>query len=169
VPTLDVTTTFLEMLEPGKLRARTCGRPGWQVRRAPRDVTVNRDFYRRVGADWSWTDRLPWTLARWQQYLDQPGVETWIGYLGEDEVGYFELDRQPASGVEIAYFGLLPAYLGRGLGGVLLSEAILRAWQLRPHRVWVHTCTLDHPQALGNYLARGFAIYKTETHRQEVE
>jgi GNAT superfamily N-acetyltransferase len=109
---------------------------------------------------------LSWSDERWQEYIDQPGLQTWIGYLDDAEVGYFELDRQPATGVEIAYFGLLPEFIGRGLGGALLTEAIRRAWQLGTKRVWVHTCTLDHPQALSNYLARGLEIYQTRTHQQ---
>jgi GNAT superfamily N-acetyltransferase len=164
----EITTTYLEMLDPARLRPRACGRAGWQVRRAARDFTINREFYCNVGGAWHWVDRLGWTDDRWRAYVERPGLETWIGHLGEDAIGYFELDDQPQSGVEIAYFGLLPAYIGRGLGGVLLSDAIARAWSRKPKRVWVHTCTLDHPQALANYLARGFEIYKTETHEQEI-
>jgi GNAT superfamily N-acetyltransferase len=156
------------MLDATGLRPRGCDEPNWQVRRAPRDIEVNRDFYRAVGAAWQWVDRLSWSDERWQAYVDEPGFETWVGYLAENPVGYFELDDQPATGIEIAYFGLLPEFLGRGLGGALLTAAVRRAWQRNPHRVWVHTCTLDHPQALANYLARGFAVYKTETRRQGI-
>jgi GNAT superfamily N-acetyltransferase len=108
---------------------------------------------------------LGWVDARWQAYIDQPGLETWVAYLEEDAIGYFELDPQSGRGVEIAYFGLLPPFIGRGLGGVLLTEAVDRGWEIQTERVWVHTCTLDHPQALANYLARGFEIYHRETHR----
>jgi GNAT superfamily N-acetyltransferase len=167
MPTVEVTTTYLEMFDPGQLRGRACETANWQVRRAPRDHAINRDYYRGVGADWNWTDRLVWSDERWRQYVAAPGLETWIGYLDDKPVGYFELDNQPTAGVEIAYFGLLPGFIGRGLGAVLLSEAISRAWQLGPRRVWVHTCTLDHPRAIANYLARGMTIYKTEAHRQE--
>jgi GNAT superfamily N-acetyltransferase len=76
--------------------------------------------------------------------------------------GYFELDHKPHSGVEIAYFGVLPAFLGRGIGGQLLTRAVERAWLLKPARVWLHTCTLDHPNAMANYQARGFRVYQTE-------
>jgi GNAT superfamily N-acetyltransferase len=166
VPLVNVTTTYLEMLDPARLKPRACELPGWQVRRAAHEFAVNRDFYRLVGADWQWVDRLVWSDERWQAYIDQPGLETWIGYLGGEPVGYCELLDQPPGGVELAYFGLLPNFIGRGLGAALLSEAISRAWARKPKRVWVHTCTLDHPQALANYLARGFEIYKTESHEQ---
>ena len=165
---VDVTIHYLEMLDPRLLRPRSFFGDGWNTRRAARDVAVNRDFYRNVGADWYWIDRLSWTDQRWQAYIDQPGLETWISYRNDEPAGYFELDHQPDTGVEIAYLGLLPAFIGRGLGSVLLTEAVTRAWQLKPPRVWVHTCTLDHPQALANYLARGFEIYKTETHQQSI-
>ncbi len=168
VTVVDVTTYYLEMLDPRLLRPRTFDGEGWNSRRAPRDAAVNRDFYRTVGADWYWIERLSWPFERWQAYIDQPGLETWIAHLDNEPLGYFELDDQPDSGVEIAYLGLLPAFIGRGLGGVLLTEAITRAWRREPARVWVHTCTLDHPQALANYLARGFEIYKTETHKESI-
>ena len=91
-----------------------------------------------------------------------PELQTWIGYVRETPAGYFELDEQRENGnkqVELAYFGLLPSFVGRGVGGALLTEAIRRAWALGPQRVWVHTCTLDHPAALPNYQKRGFRIY----------
>ena len=165
---VTVTTTYLQMLDPGHLRPRRWTGGGWRVRQAPREIAINRDFYRAAGRDWQWLDRLAWDDARWQAYVEQPGLETWIGYLGDDAIGYFELDPRPKLGVEIAYFGLLPAYLGRGLGGVLLSEAIARAWQIQQRRVWVHTCTLDHPRALANYLARGLEIYDRKTELQQI-
>ncbi|MGD9722771.1 MAG: GNAT family N-acetyltransferase [Pirellulales bacterium] len=194
MPAIDVTIWYLEMLDPAALRPRRCDVAGWEVRRAAADPAINREYYRRVGADWQWTDRLSWPEGRWQTYVAQPGLETWIGYLDDEPVGYFELldggavgadeggqshfsprtpknrDRphESAGGVEIAYFGLLPEFVGRGLGGALLSAAIERAWARGPARVWVHTCSLDHPQALANYQARGMRVYKTETQRQEI-
>jgi GNAT superfamily N-acetyltransferase len=89
-------------------------------------------------------------------------VSLWILSVDGGVAGYFELRRHPDDSVEIAYFGLLPAYVGRGLGKYLLSEAAGRAWELAPARVWLHTSTLDHPSALPNYLARGFTVFKVE-------
>jgi GNAT superfamily N-acetyltransferase len=164
VSTVDVTTYYLQMLEPARLRVRRCSSGDWAMRRAEKRIDINRDFYRAVGGQWHWVDRLSWTDEQWQRYVEQPGLSTWIARLDGQQVGYFELDHQPEIGVEIAYFGLMPEFIGRGLGGVLLSEAIGRAWQLGTKRVWVHTCTLDHPNALDNYLARGLEIYKIENH-----
>jgi ribosomal protein S18 acetylase RimI-like enzyme len=168
MPLVDVTTHYLQMLDPARLRRKECQHAEWQLRRAARDFAINRDFYRDVGGGWYWIDRLAWPDQRWQEYVAHEGLETWIGYLDAQRVGYFELDHQPTTGVEIAYFGLLPAYIGRGLGGLLLCEAVDRAWALAPRRVWLHTCSLDHPQALANYQARGFEIYKVETQRQDI-
>ena len=86
-------------------------------------------------------------------------------YYDGSLAGYYELRRDDEGGVEIAYFGLLPGFIGRGLGGALLTSAIEDAWRTTSSvsRVWVHTCTLDHPSALGNYQARGMVIYKQET------
>jgi ribosomal protein S18 acetylase RimI-like enzyme len=121
-----------------------------------------RRLYREVGADYQWVDRLGWTDDEVRAYLADPGVTLWVLSVGGGVAGYFELRRHADESVEIAYFGLLPAYLGRGLGRYLLSEAAARACELNPPRVWLHTSTLDHPAALPNYLARGFSVVRTE-------
>jgi len=164
--TVDVTITYLQMLEPAKLRPRECDRSGWRVEQAARDPAINREFYRAVGGDWHWVDRLSWPDDWWHTYLHQPELTTYIGYVDDEPVGYFELHERTGDGVEIAYFGLLPKFIGQGFGAALLTAAVRHAWQLKPPRVWLHTCTLDHPQALSNYLARGFEIYRTETAKQ---
>jgi GNAT superfamily N-acetyltransferase len=162
-----VTVTYLE------LTGREQFRPS---RAAPENVVVaqvspplpelNRFFYTAVGGDWYWIDRLPWTYHQWLVYLTTPGVETWLLSVAGVPAGFFELQAEGES-VEIVYFGLLPAFVGRGLGGYLLSFAIERAWTLGP-RVWLHTCNLDHPQALASYQARGFRIYKQETQVEDL-
>jgi GNAT superfamily N-acetyltransferase len=119
-----------------------------------------------VGGDWHWTDRLSWPDDWWHTYVHQAELTTHVGYVDGEPMGYFELRDRRDDGVEIAYFGLLPKFIGQGFGGSLLTAAVRHAWQLKPQRVWLHTCTLDHPQALANYLARGFEIYKTETTKQ---
>jgi GNAT superfamily N-acetyltransferase len=83
-------------------------------------------------------------------------------------VGYFELEQQTQGNVEVAYFGLLPQFVGKGLGGQLLTAAVSRAWELGARRVWVHTCDLDHPRALENYQARGFRVFKVEARLEEL-
>jgi GNAT superfamily N-acetyltransferase len=129
---------------------------------------LNRFLYTAVGARWWWYSRLEWDYGRWWAYLDRPGLETWIAYVSGTPAGYFELERQEGDNVELAYFGLLPSFIGRGLGGPLLTAAITRAWDMGAKRVWVHTCTLDHPQALANYHARGFRIFRTEEKMEDL-
>jgi len=157
-----VTITYLEMTSRDQI-VPFDGERRLDVRRieAP-DPELNRFFYMAVGADWSWHERLSWDRDRWMTWLDRPDVETWVGYLSRTAVGYFELEAQPGGQVQLAYFGLLPSFIGRGLGTELLAAAVERAWQFATSRVWVHTCTLDHPRALANYQARGFRIYDTE-------
>jgi len=157
-------TTYLEMRSPNQLRPkRADGR--FQVReKTERDWRFNRDLYFRVGEQWDWNDRRPWTDGQWKEYATVPELRTFAGYHDDVLAGYYELRRDTADGVEIEYFGLLPQFIGRGLGGALLTSAIERAWHMGPNpsRVWVHTCNRDHPQALANYQARGMVIYKVE-------
>lgn len=164
--TVDVTITYLQMVDPARLRPRECENPGWRVERAKRDPAINRDFYRAVGGDWQWVDRLSWSDDWWHTYVHQPELTTYVGYADDEPVGYFELHERAGDGVEIAYFGLLPKFIGQSFGGAMLTAAVRHAWEPAPSRVWLHTCTLDHPQALANYLARGFEIYKTETKKE---
>jgi ribosomal protein S18 acetylase RimI-like enzyme len=121
-----------------------------------------RRLYGEVGAEYHWVDRLGWSDDTIRTYLSDPSGSLWILSVDGSVAGYFELRKHPDDSVEIAYFGLLPAYIGRGLGKYLLSEATSRAWDLRPARVWLHTSTLDHPSALPNYLARGSSIVRVE-------
>jgi GNAT superfamily N-acetyltransferase len=119
------------------------------------DPALNRDLYARVGERWSWTDKLPWTDDQWAGWSKR--VETWVASVGGRTAGYYELDPGPEGRVEIAIFGLLPGFEGRGLGGWLLTHALRRGFELG-RRVWVHTCSLDAPGALPNYLARGMRV-----------
>lgn len=128
----------------------------------------NRFLYTAVGSSWYWVNRLSWTYDRWMQYLNRRELETWVAYVDGTPAGYFELEAQAGGDVEIAYFGLLPAFIGKGLGGWLLTAAIERAWQMGAARVWVHTCTLDHPAALKNYQARGLRIFKQVISEEEL-
>ena len=165
----DVTTFFLEMTDPKDLRphrASAMRRDDLEIKRANIPLPeLNRFLYTAVGGDWYWRDRLDWTYDQWLDHLKRPGFETWVAYLSGTPAGYFELEAQPGGNVQIAYFGLLPQFLGAGLGGHLLTFAVERAWQMGAKRVWVHTDTLDHPHALKNYCARGFRVYdqKVET------
>ena len=156
-------TTYLEMRSPDQLRPKRCEDGRFEVREEKgRDWRFNRDLYFAVGEQWQWVDKHPWTDQEWEQYATAPELRSFAAYYDGQLAGYYELRRDEQSGVEIAYFGLLPAFFGRGLGGVLLTNAIEDAWgdTPMPARVWVHTCNRDHPHALANYLARGFVIYQ---------
>ena len=169
-------TTYLEMRSGDgapnkqncdqKFRVREFKEPNW---------IFNRDMYLAVGETWKWIDKRPWTDEQWNKYASDPNLRTFAAYYDHALAGYYELRRSDAPSapsyrdeykgeVEIAYFGLLPDFIGRGLGSALLTSAIENAWawQPTPSRVWVHTCNRDHPNALYNYQARGFKIYKIE-------
>jgi GNAT superfamily N-acetyltransferase len=163
-----VTTYHLELHDAGELRPAVVRAEGFTIMRAELpSPELSRFLYTAVGGNWYWTDRLSWDYRRWLSYLERPELETWVGYLAGTPVGYYELERQAAATVEIAYFGLLRHFIGRGLGGALLTAAIRRGWAMEARRVWVHTCSLDGPAALANYQARGMRIFKTE--QSEVE
>jgi GNAT superfamily N-acetyltransferase len=155
-------TTYLEMRSPEQLRPK-CADTRFQVREETQsDWRFNRDLYFAVGEQWEWIDKRSWTDEQWKQYAAAPELRTFSAYYDEVVAGYYELRRDTEGGVEIAYFGLLAEFIGRGWGGALLTNAIEEAWRMWPKRVWVHTCNRDHPQALANYQARGMIIYKVE-------
>ena len=121
-------------------------------------------MYQFIGEDWDWTDKLSWSDEQWKAYAENDNLRTWVAYYKGSPAGYYELQQQDGGNVEIAYFGLAPKFIGQGLGGYLLSEAIKSAWEWKgTKRVWVHTCPLDHPNALQNYEARGMEVYRVET------
>jgi GNAT superfamily N-acetyltransferase len=164
-----VITTHLEMTGRDQHRPAQPAAVDYQLQRAEIPCPeLNRFLYAAVGAEWGWYSRLPWNYSRWLAYLDRAELETWVAYVSGTPVGYFELERQEGGNVELAYFGVMPNFIGKGLGGALLSAAISRAWDMGAARVWVHTCTLDHPQALVNYQARGFKVFRTEEGTEEL-
>ncbi len=169
--TVDVTVTYLEMTSPDQLRAS---------RRLPEGIRLVHvhdshagrlagELYRGVGANWHWRDRLDWSDAEWTTAVVRPGVELWIATdaATESPAGYFELERT-GEVVDIHYFGLLPEFIGRGLGGWMLTRAVEQAWALGPARVTLNTCTLDGEAALPNYLARGFSVVRTVQQRRDI-
>jgi len=158
-----ITTTYLEMRERRQLRPKASGDPCFRVLEASaRQWEFNRFLYVLVGEAWDWRDRLSWSNERWKMCVESDSMRTFVGYYEGSPAGYFELSCQGES-VEIAYFGLAPRFIGKGLGGVLLTRALEEAWNSKPKRVWVHTCTLDHPAALKNYQSRGMVVFKTES------
>jgi len=122
----------------------------------------SRFLYVAVGASCLWYMRLQWDYQQWCEVLNNKNIQTWVAYRSGTPIGYFELEKQSEGSTEICYFGLLPAFIGQGLGKKLLVDAIGKAWSLGGKRIWLHTCSLDHPSALQNYLSRGFTIFKQE-------
>lgn len=156
MPEVSVTRTYLEMLSPSDLKAE--GSAGPEVRLEPiRDCPWHfyRYLYVEVGREYHWKDRLPWTEGQFREWLAGPS-EVWLLTVSGAPAGFFELRGHEDGSREIAYFGLMPEFVGKGLGKYLLTRSVQEAWAMKPSRVWLHTCTLDHPGALPNYLKRGF-------------
>lgn len=157
-----VTIYYLQMLSPSALHSKNDSK-GLIVSECETDqYQYNKFLYSFIGEKWLWTDKLSLSDDQWKTYVEDENLRTWVAYEGGSIAGYFELQRRNDD-VEIIYFGLAEAFIGKGYGGYLLSKAIKCAWQWEGvKRVWVHTCTLDHPSALQNYLSRGMEIYKEE-------
>ena len=130
----------------------------------PINFQLNKFFYKNIGKKHKWTDRLVWTEAQWIGYVSSKKVRTYILKYQNDLAGFFELIfHSDEKEVEIAYFGLLEEFQNKKLGSYLLSQAIKKSFNNKLKRVWVHTCSLDHKNALKNYIARGMKIFKSET------
>ena len=130
----------------------------------PMNFQLNKFFYKNIGKNHKWIDRLSWPEEKWINYVSNKNVKTYVFKLNNDLVGFFELIFHPEKNeTEIAYLGILEEYQNKKLGSYLLSEAIQESFKKNINRVWVHTCSLDHQNALGNYISRGMKIYKTET------
>jgi GNAT superfamily N-acetyltransferase len=130
-------------------------------------VSFYRYLYDTVGRPWFWIDRRRMSDAEVGAIIRDPGVEIYLLSVRGQPAGFCELDCRNRAEVELAYFGLIPEFIGRSLGPYLLRYATDRAWRTHPRRVWVHTCSLDHPKALETYRRAGFAIYRTETATEE--
>ena len=129
----------------------------------PTDFQLNKFFYKNIGKKHKWIDRLIWTEEQWIKYASNRNVKTFVLKNKKDLVGFFELIiHSEKKEVEIAYFGILEEYQNKKLGSFLLSDAIKKSFQQNVERVWLHTCSLDHKNALNNYLARGMKIFKSE-------
>lgn len=168
-PVVDVTVRHLEMTSRDQLRPSAAA-PASGIHLTRVDTgqgIVARTCYHLVGGPWQWTDRIDWDVEQWQELLDEEQGELWVARDGETIVGYAQLARRTAA-VQIHYFGLAPGYIGRGLGGWLLTRAVERAWAMGAAKVTLNTCTLDAPAALSNYLARGFAVVREEQRSREV-
>ncbi|MEX2153181.1 MAG: GNAT family N-acetyltransferase [Gemmatimonadaceae bacterium] len=168
---VTVVRTYLALDDRSQFNAKQVkpGMSGTIIRRAPCPVDVYRRLYREVGEQWYWHDRLEWSDESLAEHLSRPDVGVWEMTVGQDSAGYFELQRHDDGSLEVAYFGLTPAYIGQGLGGRMLQRAVDEAWALGANRIWLHTCTLDSARALPNYMKCGFQPYKTERLEVEIE
>jgi GNAT superfamily N-acetyltransferase len=166
---VEVARTYLEMREVAALRPAPCPDPRARIERVEAcPASFFRYLYAEVGRRYQWVDRLGWTDGQVRGRIADPAVSLHLLSVAGAPAGYFELERRADGSVEIAYFGLLPEFLGRGLGKWLLTEAVREAWSLGAARVWLHTCSLDDPAALPNYLARGFRPFRTETYTADL-
>ena len=130
----------------------------------PTNFQLNKFFYKNIGKKHNWVDRLIWTEEKWIDYVTSNKVKTFVLKFKDNFVGFFELIyHEEKKEVEIAYLGILEEYQNKQLGSYILSEAIKESFKNKIDRVWVHTCTLDHRNALKNYITRGMKIFKTET------
>lgn len=159
----EATIYYLEMNSPQDLRGKSDAK-GLDVRECEvKQYEFNRFLYQFVGKDWDWTDKLSWTAEQWQTYAEADNLRTWVAYWQGSPAGYYELQRQEQGDVEICYFGLVSRFIGHGFGGYLLTHTLRSAWAWEgTRRVWLHTCSLDHPAALANYKARGMQLYRVE-------
>jgi GNAT superfamily N-acetyltransferase len=172
---VEQTVTWLEMTAPDELRP---GRlPPAPVELEPVDrsrVPLLREINNRVGEPHGWTSRLAWSEGQWGEHLAKPGVRAFVALVGGEPAGLIELEARPGGEVEITVFGLVPEFVGRGFGGHLLTRAVRLAWDARPpegtptRRVWLHTASTDHGNALPNYLGRGFRVVRSEVRRKQV-
>ena len=130
----------------------------------PKNFQLNKFFYKNIGKKHKWIDRLVWTEIQWIDYVSNKNVKTYVLKFKDNLAGFFELiSHSEKREIEIAYFGLLEEFQNKKLGSYLLSQAIQKSFNGSIDRVWVHTCSLDHKNALNNYIARGMKIFKTET------
>ena len=162
------TVTYLQMLSPP---AQQVDAPtsGVRVVHIAPSVEQYLELYRDVGGEYHWVDRLRLATGELKSILNDSRVDVFVLTVDGDTAGFGELDRRKDDEIEVAYFGLMPGYIGRGLGKYFLNQLVQRAWQHNPRRVWLHTCTLDHPAALPNYLKAGFVAYDEETIQQAIQ
>lgn len=133
------------------------------------ETILARDLYWSVGREWYWADRHDWSLSQWKDRIYKLNVSLWVMYKDNEPAGYYELELQQNDDVEVSYFGLLPGAVGQGFGKYMLVDAFRRSFNdLEASRIWLHTCTLDHPRALSNYQSRGMRIYKKESDIQYI-
>ena len=163
--TKKIERNYLEINSLTELNSSTVSSDDYLVKLInPVDFEINKFFYKNIGKKHHWVDRLSWTNEQWIKYTSDVKLKTYVLQKNNDLAGYFELiSHTEINEVEIAYLGLLEEYQNKKLGSHLLSSAIKNSFLNNPKRVWVHTCSLDHKNALNNYISRGMKIFKKET------
>jgi GNAT superfamily N-acetyltransferase len=162
---VEVIRTYLQMIRPDQHQRVELTDPRAQVVHLTNcPPSFYRYLYIEVGSPYHWIDRLGMSDEDILQHLKQDSISFFVLYVEAAPAGYFELKRNEDGSIELVYFGLLKDFLGQGLGKQFLSYAIDRAWKEGANRVWLHTCTLDNPAAMPNYLKRGFVPFKQETY-----
>ena len=161
---INVDRSFLEINSIEKLNRSKSPGPNFKINQVdPPDFQLNKFFYKQIGKKYRWIDRLAWGDKKWIEYVENPRVKTFVLKENSNLVGFYETVRDFDNGhSEIAYFGILEEYFGKKCGGYLLSEAIKKLFEDGISRVWLHTCSLDHKNAIKNYLARGMEVFKSE-------
>ena len=160
---IHVQRNFLELTDLKNLKTNSIKKNKYSVKKIKPDFQLNKFFYKQVGKKHRWIDRLSWSDEKWVNYISNQNLETYVISEKNDLAGFFELLYNPElKETEISYFGLLEEYIGKGIGGYALSIAIKKSFEKQIKRVWLHTCTLDHPNALKNYIARGMTVFKKE-------
>ncbi len=167
---IETTVTYLEMRAPPRRAPRPAPLKRLAILRAERPtISFYRYLYERVGAEWNWTERRLLDDRALAEIIQDERVEIYVLYVAGTPAGYVELDRRVPGEVELAYFGLLPEFVGQGLGAYFLDWAVAAAWSSGPERVWLHTCDLDHPRALSVYQRAGFVPYRQQVERVPTE
>ena len=160
---IPVERNFLELRDIKKLKFNSPKENKLLIKKIKPDFQLNKFFYKQVGKKHRWIDRLSWSDEKWINFISNKNLETYVISESDDLIGFFELLYNPdLNETEISYFGLLEEYIGKGIGGYALSEAIKKSFEKNIKRVWLHTCTLDHPNALKNYIARGMRVFRKE-------
>ena len=160
---IHVERNFLEIKDLRNLKENINMENNFLIKKIKPDFQLNKFFYKQVGKKHRWIDRLIWSDEKWMTYISNRNLETYVISKYDELVGFFELLYNPElKETEISYFGLLEEYIGKGIGGFALSSAIRKAFEKNINRLWLHTCTLDHPNALKNYIARGMTVFKKE-------
>ena len=166
---VPVTITYLEMLSK---RENIKGEPFVKDMKVERvnepPVPFYREMYHAVGGKWHWQERKQLTNDQLKEIIQHPDVYLYVLRVEGKIVGFAELDYRKKPDMELKYFGLVPEYIGKGYGSYFLNWTIQKAWEFKPHRLWLHTCSLDHPRSLEFYEETGFVVYKVETRTDNV-